>query len=277
MNNVRNNAVHDFVNNVKLLSNLKYYYEILNDVISIDVKSFNSNFLNIINTKIKSNNITKFILDIESKEKKERNIEFGLFFKEVSKYNINLNNYIIAIRNLIFNNFFDIFNVSKKSLQLKRMNYDDIEVISTNNSINKSNFVNYKYLDITKIVKYDYVIVLNKRDGIYYIKDNKILNIKYTSAWVNIPAYYDIVSYVINFLIGNIKTIKDLNERLYNYIEYADNSNFFKYEYDELSSKFEPSDLITADVKYLFIANVMTKFLPLINNDYISQQCVLDY
>ena len=275
---IRNKAAKSFSDNIGLLDKLlKYYslynkssnynynnYEILNDVISIDITSFNINFIKICNIILKNDDISIYIESFDGKTKKNRVIEFGLFYKILNIYKINLSMYMVSMRNVIFCNFFNIYNISNKSINLKRINYDDIEFITVKENYGIDNFVNEKYLNISKIVRYDKIIVLNKSDGIYYLKDNNIVNVKYTSGWVNIPAYYNIIKYVIDFIIGNIKSIKILNDKIYDYIHYADNSDFFKYESDDISNSFNPEDLVPNNIKYLFVANVMNKFLPLI-------------
>lgn len=280
MNNLlRKEAVKEITSNIHLLDNLKKYYNlypynskffyeeytIFNDVIAIDISSFNVNFLIICNCFIKSETINKYISYCNSLIKKNRVVEFGYLYKCISVSGIELNKYMIAVRNYFFSNFFKLYTVSSKSLNIKRINYDDIEFITFDSNISPDIYINNNFLSISKFEKYDYVIVLNKRDGVFYVNGDDIVNIKYTSGWVNVPAYYKILNYVIKFIIGKIESLEELNLTLFKYIEYADQKNFFKYNYDELSNSFEATDLVTDDIKYLFIANVMNKFSPLMN------------
>ena len=279
INDIREASAVEFINNISRLNIFKKYYNIypknsdffyeeetvLNDINSIDIISFNINFLVACNNIIKSNIIAEYISvcnSIVSKEK--RVVEFGLFYKRLTCNNIKLNRYMVAVRNVFFLEFFKLYELSSKSLIIKRMNYDDIEFSTLDNNVSAEMYVSDRFLKITKFKNYEYVIVLNKKNGVYYINDNKIVNIKYTGGWVNIPAYRKILNYVVNFIIGNINSLKELNEIIFDYIEYAAPDDFFKYEQDSLSNSLEPTDLITNNIKYLFVANIMTKFSPLL-------------
>lgn len=274
INDIRCLAAKDFCNNISNLNLLNKYYDIyprnsdffyeeetiLNDINSIDVISFNINFLIICNNIIKSTFISEYISICNSMSKKNRVVEFGLFYKIISSNGIKLNKYMVAIRNVIFLKFFNIHSISSKSLIIKRINYDDIEFSSLDDDVSSEMYVGDRFLNIVKFEKYSHVISLNKKNGIYYINDNKIVNIKYTGGWVNVPAYRKILNHVVNFIIGNIYSLKELNEILYDYIEYANPEDFFKHEHDELSNSLEPTDFITNNIKYLFVANVLSKF-----------------
>jgi len=278
INDIREASAKEFINNISCLNLLKKYYNIypknsdffyeeesvLNDINSIDIISFNVNFLIACNNIIKSNIIDEYISICNSMSKQKRVVEFGLFYKRLLCNNIKLNRYMVAIRNVFFLNFFKLHKMSTKSLIIKRMNYDDIEFSTLDTNVSAEMYVSDRFLKITKYKKYDHVIVLNKKNGVYYLNDNKIVNIKYTGGWVNIPAYRKILNYVVNFIIGNINSLKELNEILYDYVEYADPTDFFRYEHDKLSNSLDPTDLITNNIKYLFVANIMTKFSPLL-------------
>jgi hypothetical protein len=278
INNIRKAAAEAFSGNIRSLDLLKKYYDIypknssflyeegivLNDINSIDIVSFNVNFLIVCNNIIKSSVISEYILILDSMQKENRVVEFGLFYKRLTLDNLKLNRYMVAVRNVFFLKFFKMHEMSTKSLILKRVNYDDIEFTATDGDISPEIYVADRFLKIIKFKKYEHVIVLNKRNGVYYLNDNKIINIKYTGGWVNIPAYRKILNHVVNFIIGNIGSLKELNEILYDFIEYAPAEYFFKYEQDKLSNSLEPTDLITNNIKYLFVANVMAKFSTLL-------------
>jgi hypothetical protein len=275
---LRSKASQSFICNVNKLYKVKkylslyekssdYFYEdnlILNDVISIDINSFNMNFLKLCNLVLKENNLDLYINYCSSLSKKERVVEFGLFYKDVSDNGIILSEYMISVRNFLFNKFLNLLNSNSRSLSLKRINFDDVEFIYSDNEVNLNDFIIDKYLHIAKINIYDYVIVLNKVNGIFYVKDGNVVDIKYTSGWVNIPAYFYLLTYVIKYIIGEVKTLNELNKLIMEYVKYADNSDFFGYDDDELSKSFNPNDFVYDNVKYLFVANVMSKFSNLI-------------
>lgn len=239
------------------LYNCNTIYE---DIYSIDVKSFNIQFLIYINRFIKSNKIDLYITKTQALEKEIRVIEFGLFYKEVSQLGVNLNEYMVATRNIIFTPFFKNILHSSKRLRLFRLNYDDIEISTLEDDITVDLFVTKHFLDIVKLTHFDQIIVLNKKDGVYYIRNKKIVDIKYTSGWVNIPAYRHLIQLVVSFIINDNQSIDMLNKSITEYIEYADNDDFFGYEDDEISKSYDPKEIISTNIKYLFVAQVMSKF-----------------
>lgn len=248
-------GVYPFVSNF-LYENNRIY----EDIYSIDVNSFNLEFLIYINRFINSENINRYILQLNSIPKENRVVEFGLFYREISESGIQLSKYMVSSRNIIFSNFFNILKQSPRSLQLFRINYDDIEFNTIDNDLTVDLFVNKNFVNIVKLNKYDKVIVLNKKDGVYYINDNKIKSIKYTSGWVNIPAYNHLINLVVSFILNEKMTIDILNNNILKYIEYSSNEDFFGYDDDDISKSYKPEDVIPVHVKYLFVANVMSKF-----------------
>jgi len=274
MSDLRKLASIDLVKGIYDLNKITNYYNIYpqvsdflyennriyDDVYSIDVSSFNTKFLIYINRFIKSDNITKYALKLDSTAKENRVVEFGLFYREVSNADVGLSKYMVSTRNIIFYNFFNILSNSPRSLQLLRINYDDIEFKTLDDDLTVDLFVNKNFLDIVKLNKYDKVIVLNKKDGVYYINDNKISYIKYTSGWVNIPAYRYLINLVISFILDETITMDILNNKIFEYIEYSSNDDFFGYDDDDISKHYNPTDVVPTAVKYLFVANVMSKF-----------------
>ena len=95
---------------------------------------------------------------------------------------------------------------------------------------------------------------------------SKIIDIKYTSGWVNIPAYRFLIQNTISFILNNETTMDQLNRQISEYMEYAPNDHFFGYEDDEISKSFSPDQIIPLAIKYLFVANVMSKFSILFKN-----------
>jgi hypothetical protein len=126
-------------------------------------------------------------------------------------------------------------------------------------------FVGKNFLDHVKFKKIDHVITLNKSDGVYYVTDNKIVDIKYTSGWVNIPIYKILLNQIINFIIDEKITIKELNLKLREIIEYTTNDNMFGYIECDISNRYKPTDHVSMNIKNLFIANTISKFTMLFN------------
>lgn len=263
-------------NNINKLDNLIGYYDnyncnnlflfnnntIYDSIFSIDVTAFNVEFLKYINSIINDNVITIYIKYLESIPKMSRVESFGMLYKNVNN-TIKLNHYLIGFRNIIFKPLIDLIVSNSKTINLFRLNYDDMEFSYIDDNIYKEFFVDTMYSNVVKFKKYDKIIVLNKQDGVYYINDGKIVNIKYTSGWVNIPAYNYIITLCCNFLISNDINMKELNESIYKYITLADDSDFIGHD-DDISKSLS-SEILTLRVKYLFVAKVMSKFSILFN------------
>jgi len=274
MKDLRDIVCTDIVNSITKLNHLKkfypvyennsgFFYEnntIYDDIYSIDIRSFNLEFLRYINHFIQSENVNQYINSLNSFDKHKRVVEFGCLFKSISEHNIKLNKYMVSFRNYIFIPFFKHIYNSPKSIQLHRINYDDVEFFSITNNITTDLFIYNKFLNITKINKYDKIIVLNKKDGVYYINNNKIVDIKYTSGWVNIPAYRFFINLVIDFILNKDSHLTELNNKINEYIELASDVDFFGYEDDDISNSYKPGEVIPMAVKYLFVAKVMSKF-----------------
>lgn len=264
----------DIVTNISALDRILPYYNVYGknseffynnntvyeDVYSVDIKSFNIQFLKYINRFICSDNINNYINYLLNLDKSKRVVEFGCLFREVSKLGIPLNKYLVATRNIFFSPFFKYLKLSPRSLTLYRLNYDDVEFSLITTDVTSDLFIHKNFISSAKLNKYSHIIVLNKRDGVYYINDGAIIDIKYTSGWVNIPAYKFLIKLVINFILNKDISIEQLNQSMVEYIELANNSDFFGYDDDPLSKSYSPNDIIPMSAKYLFIANVMSKF-----------------
>lgn len=281
MDQIRFNASQDLISNISKLNKIIEYFQvyigntqffynnntIYEDVYSVDIKSFNVQFLIYINRFINSDTIYKYINELSTLSKTKRVIEFGLFYREISNADIVLNKYMLAVRNIIFLPFLKKYKItSSKCYQLFRFNYDDIEFSTIESNITTELFISKPFLDISKLNYYDKVIVLNRKNGVYYMKDSKIIDIKYTSGWVNIPVYRFLIQTVISFILNNDMTMDQLNHMISEYIEYAPNDHFFGYDDDEISKNFQPNQIVPMSVKYLFVANVMSKFSILFKN-----------
>jgi hypothetical protein len=242
------------------------YYKIYENVTTIDVNSFNIVFLKYINRFLQESIIDDYIIYNSTLDKIKRVVSFGYLYREVSSHNINLSIYMIAVRNIIFSLFFKIINQSSKNILLHRINYDDIEFQSIINDIYVENFVHNNFLEHVKLKKIKHVVVLDKKDGVYYIgDDNKIIDIKYTNGWVNIPIYKTLLNEIIYFIFNKKMKLKELHEKMLEIIEYADNDDFFGYRDCQLSSRFKPTDMVPFHIKSLFISNIMSKFSRLLN------------
>ncbi len=230
----------------------------------LDVVSFNVTFLKYISSYIESVELDAFISSLENLSKSQRVVKFGLFYKELSGCNVNINPYMIGFRNKIILPFLKMYAASNRNVNLYRINYDDIEFsILDSSDSDKSTFCATDFIDGITFDKVDKVIVLNKKDGVYYVKANKLVDIKYTSGWIDIPIYYQITNAIIQYIIkGN--SLQELNDTLKEIIEYADNTEFFGYEQDSLSSAYTTFDHVPLYIKYGFVAKVMSKFAMLI-------------
>jgi hypothetical protein len=240
------------------------FYSITPNIISIDVITFNLNFLKFINKYIKSNHILKFIDLLENSNKHVRVVKYGILFKALTEIGVNIKEYMFGYRNLIFKNFFSLYSYSSRNIQLYRINYDDIEFSSLSGG-GVNDFVDHHFIDIVKFNIVDYIITLNKSDGVFYIKDKKIIDIKYTSGWVNIPIYKMLLTEIVLFLIDGNITMKMLNDRLSEIVEYTSNDKIFGYQDCNISNKFAPDDNVPSIVKNMFIANTLSKFIMLFN------------
>jgi len=239
-------------------------YTIYNNITSIDVSSFNLNFLIFINPYVKYT-LSPFIDKLSILDKQTRVIKFGLLFRELNSVGLNIRDYLVSFRNLIFSNFFDSFSYSQKSIILYRMNFDDIEFFSINKNSTAEPFVGENFLNIVKYNNISNVIVLNRNDGIFYINDNKIIDIKYTSGWVNIPVYRILLTKVVNFVLDKNKTLEELNKEMLDIIDNMPPEDMFGYDECQISKAFKSTDITPRAVKNLFISNIMSKFVMLIN------------
>jgi hypothetical protein len=275
-------VVNDIKNNINKLDflkkyynafpiNNKFYYELYSltsDVLTIDVNSFNANFLKLINHHINSTALSGLIDNMLNSDKQKRVVTYGLFFRDIKNAGIDLHPYMIGFRNLVLSNFLEMYGYSRRSISLYRINYDDIEFSTLNNeSFTEHQFVNEKCISIIKFKKIDHVVTLNKSDGIYYVKDGKIIDIKYTSGWVDIPIYKILLNEIIGFIVdkSNSYTISDLNDKMRDIIENSHNDLFFGYKDDKLSSKYNPTDNVPMSIKNLFISRTISKFVLLLN------------
>lgn len=273
MSNLRYNVSKLLITDLPKLNSLKKYYNLYTenniynynnnvineDIYIIDVNSFNLQFLIYLNSFFKKSEIDMYINKLVNLNKINRVVEFGYLFKNINS-TIKLNKYMIAFRNLIFQSFIEKYQNNNRMLNLYRMNYDDIEFNTIDTEITKELYVYPDFLNIVKLKHFDYVISLNKSDGIYYIVDNKVVDIKYTSGWVDIPAYRYIINIIIEFILNKQMIISELNNKIYNYIEFASNDDFFGYEDDDISKEYNPNDIVPQQIKYLFVAKVMSKF-----------------
>jgi hypothetical protein len=280
MSKNRINASNAFVSNIDKLTkiiehfhnyngNAQFFYSnntIYDDVYSVDITAFNIQFLTYVNRFIQHQSITSYIQELQHLEKSNRVIEYGLFFREVVKHNIKLNQYMLAVRNIFFKPFINRITSSQKTYQLYRMNYDDIEFSTHEPDISVDLFITNHFLDVATLKHYDKVIVLTKKDGVFYVKDKKIIDIKYTSGWVNIPAYRFLINAVVMFMLSDDYDMGYLNKQITEYIEFAPNDHFFGYDDDEISKKFDPNEIVPISIRYLFVANVMSKFSILFKN-----------
>ncbi len=242
------------------------YYTVYNNIITIDVKSFNMIFLKYINLHMKSLALKEFINYAEQLPKDKRVVMFGLLFRELSNKEIHLNPYMIAVRNICLNHFLRLHKESQKNVKLHRINYDDIEFDILNSAaFNVESFVHERFLPHVKFNIIDHIVVLNKKDGVYYISENKILDIKYTSGWVNVPIYKTLLTEILKFVIDPNLSMKELHHKLNEIIEYTGNDQFFGYEDCRISKQYKPDDNVPFSVKNLFIANTMSKFTMLFN------------
>lgn len=240
-------------------------YTVYHDILSIDVNTFNLNFLKFINSYL-NNILEDFINSLEKADKQTRVVNFGLFLKRLNENNIFIRDYMVSFRNCVFKNFFEDMSYSSRSLQLYRLNFDDVEFSRVSKLFcSVENYVNKDFINIVKLKKFDHVIVLNKTDGVFYVKDDKIVDIKYTSGWVNIPIYRLLLNKLVNFIIYNKITIQDLNKSLYDILEHTANEHMFGYSDCPISKEFTPTDIVPFSVKGLFLANIMSKFAMLIN------------
>jgi len=273
VSNLRYNVSKLLITDLPKLNSLKKYYNLYTenniynynnnvineDIYIIDVNSFNLQFLIYLNSFFKKSEIDMYINKLVNLNKINRVVEFGYLFKNINS-TIKLNKYMIAFRNLIFQSFIEKYQNNNRMLNLYRMNYDDIEFNTIDTEITKELYVYPDFLNIVKLKHFDYVISLNKSDGIYYIVDNKVVDIKYTSGWVDIPAYRYIINIIIEFILNKQMIISELNNKIYNYIEFASNDDFFGYEDDDISKEYNPNDIVPQQIKYLFVAKVMSKF-----------------
>jgi hypothetical protein len=273
VSNLRYNVSKLLITDLPKLNSLKKYYNLYTenniynynnnvineDIYIIDVNSFNLQFLIYLNSFFKKSEIDTYIKKLVNLNKINRVVEFGYLFKNINS-TIKLNKYMIAFRNLIFQPFIEKYQNNNRVLNLYRMNYDDIEFNTIDTEITEELYVHPEFLNVVKLKHFDYVISLNKSDGIYYIVDNKVVDIKYTSGWVDIPAYRYIINIIIEFILNKQMIINELNDKIYNYIEFASNDDFFGYEEDDISKKYKPDDIIPQQIKYLFVAKVMSKF-----------------
>mgnify|MGYP006935332397 CR=1 FL=1 len=242
------------------------YYNVYNNIITIDVKSFNMIFLKYINLHMQEPIINEFIKYVQALPKNKRVVLFGLLFREVGNRGILLNPYMIAVRNICLCHFLRLYKESQRNVKLHRINYDDIEFdILNSSSFNTESFVHERFLPHVTFNVIDHIIVLNKKDGVYYISGNKILDIKYTSGWVNIPIYKTLLTEILRFVIQPNMTMKELHFKLNEIIEYTGNDQFFGYEDCRISKQYKPDDSVPFSVKNLFIANTMSKFTMLFN------------
>jgi hypothetical protein len=274
VSNLRNDVSKLLISELPKLNNLKKYYNLYTDnniynynnnvinedIYIVDVNSFNLQFLIYLNSFFKNQELSAYINQLQEFNKIKRVVEFGYLFKSINS-TIKLNKYMISFRNLIFQPFIEKYQVNSRMLNLYRMNYDDIEFNTIDSEITEELYVHPDFLNVVKLKHFDYVISLNKSDGIYYIVDNKVIDIKYTSGWVDIPAYRYIINIVIEFILNKQMTMKELNDKIYNYIEFASNDDFFGYEEDDISKEYKPTDIVPQQIKYLFVAKVISKFL----------------
>lgn len=147
------------------------------------------------------------------------------------------------------------------------MNYDDIEFNTIDNvDSTVESFVDKHFLNDVKFKIIDYVIVLNKQNGVFYISNSKIVDIKYTSGWVNIPIYNFLLTEILKFIITPDYSMIYLQEKLNDIIEYTPNDQLFGYKDDILSNSYNATDNVPIRIKKLFIANTINKFAKLFNN-----------
>jgi hypothetical protein len=166
---------------------------------------------------------------------------------------------MIGFRNIVFSPMINLITSNSKTINLFRLNYDDMEFSYIDESIYKEFFIDPAYNNVIKFKKYDKIIVLNKHDGVYYITGGKITNIKYTSGWVNIPAYNYLITLCCKFLTSDSGNMKELNDAIHKYLTFADDSDFIGYDDDDISKSITQG-ILTMNIKYLFVAKVMSKF-----------------
>lgn len=223
------------------------------NVKEIDIKSFNVVWLS------QYSEYKSLANELSTLNKHDRVVLFGKFIKSFPE-NIRKEIYkdMIGFRNFIFNKL-----LSLSTIQIYRINYDDVSFIDSFIQEDLSIYIEKEFIANAKIKTFDYVLSLEKSKGLYLITKEEIYE-KY-SNFFRFKVMKELIKTLLTSLIKK-ESYKVIQEKMLYVISIYNDINDYKDEDGNFLEDSIKNATLLEEIKHFYYTKTFQYFYPVLRN-----------